>query len=149
MRRVSKSAIVPYSAVQMFELVDDIDSYCEFLPWCRRSEVLNRTENTVEALLELQKGTFSKSFTTRNDHDKYEAIDISLLGGPFRHLSGGWRFQPLGKEGSRVSLELEFEFESRMIDVIFGTFFEEICNSLVTAFTDRAADIYGPIGPLP
>lgn len=149
MRHVNKSAIVPFSAEQMFELVDDIDSYCEFLPWCSRSEVLSRTENTVEALLELQKGALSKAFTTRNEHHKHEAIDISPLGGPFRHLSGGWRFESLGDQGSRVSLELDFEFESRMIDVIFGTFFEDIVSSLVTAFTDRATEIYGLPGAPP
>ncbi len=143
MRQISKSAIVPYSARQMFELVDDIDAYCEFLPWCSRSEVLSRTSDTVDAVLELQKGALSKSFTTRNEHKKFEAIDISLLGGPFRALSGGWRFEALGDKGSQVSLELAFEFESRMVDLVLGTFFEEIISSLVTAFTQRAAEIYG------
>ena len=127
----------------MFRLVDDVDSYAEFLPWCNHSEVLSRSDDTVEATLELHKGVASKSFTTRNTLSMDEAIDIELLGGPFRQLAGGWKFQPLGDEGSKVSLDLEFEFESRMIDMIFGAFFEETCNSLVDAFTRRAADVYG------
>jgi len=127
----------------MYRLVDDVDAYSEFLPWCNRSEVLSRSNDSVEATLELHKGAVSKSFTTRNTLRENEAIDLELLGGPFRHLSGGWTFQSLGEEGSKVSLELEFEFESRMVDMIFGAFFEETCNSLVDSFTQRAAQVYG------
>ena len=140
---MSRSALVPYRAAEMFQLVDDVESYAEFLPWCNRSEVLSRTDDTVEATLELHKGAVSKSFTTRNTLKADEAIDIELLGGPFRHLSGGWTFLPLGEEGSKVSLQLDFEFESRMVDMLFGAFFEDTCNSLVDAFTRRAADVYG------
>ena len=127
----------------MFRLVDDVDSYSEFLPWCNYSEVLSRNESVVEATLELHKGALSQTFTTRNALRNGEAIGLELLGGPFRHLSGGWTFQTLSDEGSKVSLALEFEFESRMVDMIFGAFFEETCNSLVDAFSRRAADIYG------
>jgi ribosome-associated toxin RatA of RatAB toxin-antitoxin module len=127
----------------MYQLVGDVDAYSEFLPWCNRSEILQRDGDTVEASLELHKGSVSKSFTTRNTHHPDEAIDLSLVGGPFRHLEGGWRFEPLGDEGCKVSLELDFEFESRMVDMLFGSFFEDTCNSLVDAFTTRAADIYG------
>jgi ribosome-associated toxin RatA of RatAB toxin-antitoxin module len=127
----------------MFRLVDDVESYSDFLPWCNRSEVLSRSDDTVEATLELHKGAVSKTFTTRNTLRENEAIELELLGGPFRHLSGGWTFQSLGAEGSKVTLELEFEFESRMVDMMFGAFFEETCNSMVDAFTGRAAVVYG------
>ena len=127
----------------MFRLVDDVESYSEFLPWCNRSEVLSRSNDTVEATLELHKGAVSKTFSTRNTLRENEAIDLELLGGPFRHLSGGWTFQSLGAQGSKVTLELEFEFESRMVDMMFGAFFEETCNSLVDAFTARAVAVFG------
>jgi ribosome-associated toxin RatA of RatAB toxin-antitoxin module len=143
MRQVKKSAIVPYCAREMFDLVDDVDAYAEFLPWCGRSEVLKRSDDTVEAMLELHKGGVSKSFTTRNSRVPGQSIDLQLLGGPFRHLEGGWRFEPLGDEGCKVLLELDFEFDSRIVDMMFGAFFEETCNSLVDAFIDRAAQIYG------
>lgn len=143
MRQVNRSALVPYRAGEMFRLVDDVDSYSEFLPWCNYSEVLSRNENVVEATLELHKGALSQTFTTRNALRNGEAIGLELLGGPFRHLSGGWTFQTLSDEGSKVSLALEFEFESRMVDMVFGAFFEETCNSLVDAFSRRAADVYG------
>ena len=127
----------------MFNLVDDVNSYADFLPWCNHSETLSRNDQTVDATLELHKGAISKTFTTRNTLKPNEAIELELLGGPFRHLAGGWKFLSLGDDGSKVELELEFEFESRMADMMFGTFFEETCNSLVDAFISRAATIYG------
>jgi len=143
MRHVNRSALIPYSAVEMFDLVDDVDSYAEFLPWCGHSEVLHRSDEVVEATVELQKGSVSKAFTTRNLRVPGESIAIELLGGPFRHLQGGWRFQNLGDEGCKVSLEIEFEFESRMVDMMFGAFFQDTCDSLVDAFVRRAGEVYG------
>ena len=86
----------------------------------------------------------SNHFTTRNTRNEFESIDIALIGGPFKHLQGGWQFDDLGAEGSKVSLELEFEFESMFVDMMFGSFFEEICNSLVDAFVRRASSVFGP-----
>ena len=143
MRSVKRTALVPYKAQQMFGLVDDVAAYPEFLPWCHSAEVHNRSDDVVEATLELQKGAISKKFTTRNSRREFEAIDLALVGGPFKHLRGGWRFNDLGDAGSKVSLDLEFEFESKLTDMMFGTFFEEICNSLVDAFSNRAAVVFG------
>ena len=143
MRRVNRSALVPYRAQQMFDLVDDVESYPSFLPWCNDATVHHRDDDEVEATLELHKGSVSNRFTTRNTRHRPEAIDISLVGGPFRHLDGGWRFRDLGEEGCKVSLELEFEFESMIVDMMFGSFFEKTCNSLVDAFTRRAESVYG------
>lgn len=142
MRTVNRSALVTYSARQMFELVDDVDSYAEFLPWCNRSEVLCRSSNIVEAMLELQQGTITKSFTTRNTLTKYASIDLALLGGPFKSLAGGWTFEQLGADGCKITLALQFEFESRLVDMMFGAFFEATCNSLLDAFTGRASQVY-------
>ena len=143
MRTVHRSALVPYSSREMFVLVDDIVAYPEFLPWCNDARVLSRDNDVVEATLELHKGAVSNHFTTRNTVREYSSIDIELVGGPFRHLSGGWRFKELGDGGCKVSLEMEFEFDSRMIDMLFGAFFENTCNSLVDAFTQRAASVFG------
>ena len=127
----------------MFRLVDDVAAYPEFLPWCHSAEAHSRSDDTVEATLELRKGTVSKTFTTRNRRCEFTSMDLALVDGPFKYLSGGWRFTDLGEGGSKVSLELEFEFESRLVDMMFGPFFEEICNSLVEAFSKRAAEVYG------
>ena len=126
----------------MFALVDDIEAYPSFLPWCGNTVVHKREGDIVEATLDLQRGGISKSFTTRNTLQQDQSIGLALLGGPFKKLSGGWSFQALGDAGSKVSLDLEFEFENPVTDVVFGSFFEEICNSLVDSFTRRAADVY-------
>lgn len=144
MRSVRRSALVPYSPEQMFRLVDDIEAYPDFLPWCSSARIDSRDGEHVTATLHLSKGGIDKAFTTRNARTPFEAIDLDLVGGPFQHLAGGWRFTDLGGQGCKVSLTLEFEFESRMVDVVFGSFFESTCNSLVDAFTKRAADVYGP-----
>jgi ribosome-associated toxin RatA of RatAB toxin-antitoxin module len=143
MRRVDRSALVPFKAREMFALVDDVTAYPEFLPWCKSAEVHGQSDDVVEATLELQKGAISKTFTTRNSRREFEAIDLALVGGPFKYLRGGWRFKDLGDDGSKVTLELEFEFESRLTDMMFGPFFEDICNSLVDAFSKRAAVVFG------
>ncbi len=143
MRKVKRSALVPYAAREMFVLVDDVETYPEFRPWCKSAVVDSRSDAIVEATLELQKGAVSKTFTTRNLNREFESIDLTLVRGPFKHLSGGWRFKDLGDDGSKVSLDLEFEFKSRAVDLMFGSFFEETCNALVDAFSKRAAVVYG------
>ncbi|MBT8102088.1 MAG: type II toxin-antitoxin system RatA family toxin [Gammaproteobacteria bacterium] len=143
MRKVSRSALVPYSAAQMYGLVKDVEAYPSFLPWCNDAEVHVREADFIEASLELHRRGISKRFRTRNALKENEALGIELVGGPFRELSGVWQFQQLGDAGSKVSLELQFEFESRATDIIFGRFFENTCNSLVDAFTERAAQIFG------
>ena len=143
MRHVNRNSLVPYNAREMFMLVDDVAVYPEFLPWCKSAEVHKRTDDLVEATLELRKGAVSNKFTTQNKRDEFQSIGISLVGGPFRHLEGGWKFSELGEEGCKVSLKLDFEFENMLVDLMFGAFFEETCNSLVDAFTRRAVQVYG------
>jgi len=143
MRNVQRSALVPYSAAQMFAIVDDIESYPEFLPWCSGTTVHQRENDTVEATLQLQRGELRKSFRTRNTSQPTESIEMDLVDGPFRHLHGKWCFSQLSDAGSKVELDLSFEFASNVVDVLFGRFFEEICNSLVDAFRKRADTLYG------
>jgi len=143
MRTVHRSALVQHSADEMFSLVDDIDSYPEFLPWCSGAEVHARQDAVVEATLQLQLGELSKQFRTRNTARGAHAIEMQLVDGPFRTLSGQWSFTQLGEAGSKVALDLEFEFSNPLVDLMFGAFFEETCNSLVDAFRRRADDVYG------
>lgn len=142
MRRVSRSALVPYSAAQMYSLVKDVESYPVFLPWCNDAEVHLDEPGFIEASLELHHRGISKRFRTRNALTENEALGIELVGGPFRALSGGWTFRQLGDAGCKVALDLSFEFESRATDVIFGRFFENTCNALVDSFTLRAAEMF-------
>jgi len=142
MRSVSRSALVPYSAADMYVLVKDVEAYPSFLPWCDSAEVHIAQPDFIEATLELHRRGISKRFRTRNALQENVSLGIELVGGPFRHLSGGWQFRQLGDSGSKVELELEFEFENRATDIIFGRFFESTCNSLVDSFTRRAAQMY-------
>lgn len=142
MRKVNRSALVPFTAAQMFSLVDDIESYPHFLPWCSDAIVESRSEDTVVATLELHKGPVRKRFTTRNSFKEFEWIDMELVGGPFHHLEGGWRFQELEGQGCKVLLELDFQFENRLVDVMFGRFFKDAGDALVDAFTRRARDVF-------
>ena len=143
MRKVHKNALVPYSASNMYALVNDVARYPEFLPWCRGSEVLASGATEMRARLDLARGSFHKSFTTHNYLDPGQGITMTLEDGPFRHLEGHWRFTDLGPEGSKVELDMAFQFESKLLDVVAGKVFEDICNSLVDAFIRRAASLHG------
>jgi ribosome-associated toxin RatA of RatAB toxin-antitoxin module len=143
MTTISRSALVPYSAEQMYVLVDDIESYPKFLPWCLSAEVLSRDEDEVRAVVQLARGGLQKSFITCNRLQKNKMIEIRLLEGPFRHLEGFWRFDALAPESCKVSLDMDFEFSNRLIGMVFGPVFHQITNTLVDAFCQRANDIYG------
>lgn len=140
---VQKSALVKFSAQSMFDLVGDIESYPEFLPWCSESRILKRTPDVVEAELKISKGGFKKSFSTRNRMDHGGKIIMSLINGPFNYLEGVWNFMPLREDASKISLELEFEMSGALTNLAFGAVFNQICNTMVSSFTQRAKQIYG------
>ena len=143
MTEINRHALVPYTAAQMFALVDDIETYPEFLPWCTRTHVISRDQDEVRATIALSKSGVSKEFTTCNRIQQNKMIEIHLLEGPFKHLQGFWRFDPLGDEGCKISLDMEFEFASKMMSMVLGPVFSQIASSLVEAFEKRAVDVYG------
>jgi len=140
---VKKSALVLYSAAEMYALVGDIEAYPQFLPWCRSTTILSRNEDEVRATIEMAKGGVHKSFTTCNRMQRHKMIDIRLLEGPFKRLEGYWRFEPLRADASKVSLDMEFEFANQLLRVAVEPVFKQIANSLVDAFCTRAVDLYG------
>lgn len=140
---VQKSALVKFSAQQMYALVEDIESYPQFLPWCSGSKILHKENNIVDGRLDIAKAGFHKSFATRNRLDPSGKIYLSLLEGPFSSLEGVWSFLPLREDASKISLDLEFEISSKLTSLAFGPVFNQICNTMVTAFTQRAKVIYG------
>ncbi|MEM9172414.1 MAG: type II toxin-antitoxin system RatA family toxin [Pseudomonadota bacterium] len=142
MRRVNRSALVPYSAEQMFALVDGIEDYPAFLPWCDHAEVHERNQQMVVATLGLSRGGVTRRFTTRNYNQAPKRIELTLVDGPFSHLRGEWSFDQLGDDGSKVSLDIEFDVLSAMLGAVLSRVFEQTCNELVDAFTRRAADVY-------
>ena len=142
MRIINRSAIVPYSASQMYRLVEDVESYPDFLPWCSAAVLHWREGDTLEGSVEMYRAGLRRSFRTRNIMRQDAAIEMTLVNGPFSHLAGGWQFMALGESGCKVSLNVEFEVSSRTTNRLLGRYFEEICNSLVDAFVRRATDMY-------
>ena len=128
MMTIKRSATVPYSAAQMYELVNDVDAYPEFLPWCKASQVLSRTADEVRATLHVSKAGIEKSFSTCNRLRPNKMIEISLLDGPFKHLHGFWRFQALDLKRCKVSIDLEFELMGGLFDHLFGLVFNQIAQ---------------------
>lgn len=143
MARIQRSAVVPYTPEQMFDLVNDIEAYPEFLPWCRSARVLGSGDDWIRARLEMAKGALHRSFTTCNTLEPHSRIRIELEDGPFRKLEGDWHFDPAGDGGCRVSLDLEFEFAGRMFSAFAGPIFSQIASTLVDCFRKRAEQLYG------
>lgn len=143
MALVEKSALVPYSAQQMFELVSQIEHYPDFLPWCSAAEIQSATPDCVVATLGIAFKGIRQTFTTQNRHTGTTAIDMSLVDGPFRQLTGRWDFIVLRENASKVSLRLEYEFSSRLLEQVVGPVFGNISNSMVDGFIARAHQLYG------
>ena len=143
MAKVSKSALVAYSAADMYVLVNDIESYPRFLPWCRSAQILSRNQDEIRATIEIAKGSLSKSFTTCNRLQPGKMIEIRLLDGPFRHLEGFWQFHTLREDACKVSLDLEFEFANPLLRMTIGPIFSQITDTMVDAFCQRASEVYG------
>ena len=142
MKQVSRSALVPYSCEQMFDVANDARHYPQFLPWCVASEVFSETESEMVASLELAKGGVHKKFTTRNTKYRPDHIDIQLEEGPFHALTGRWTFKALGAVGCKVTLDLSFEFSGGFIDSALSHFFVQGADRIVDAFCERADQIY-------
>ncbi len=142
---VRRSALVPYEAPAMFKLVNDVRRYPEFVPWCTRAEVLEEGEDELKARLHFEKGALRTSFTTLNRLQPGKMIEMRLVDGPFKHLQGYWRFEPLERGASRVSLDLEFEIANPVLRMTLGPLFTQITNALVDAFVKRAREVYGKV----
>ena len=127
----------------MFELVNNINDYSNFLNWCDSSSILNETGNQITASVQINKNGFKQTFTTINTSLPYQSIQMQLLDGPFEELSGEWRFESLGDNAVKVYLELEFSFKSRIADMTMSPLFKSIANSQLDAFVERAQYIYG------
>ena len=145
MNQVRRTAIVPFSADQMYALVNDIESYPEFLPWCSNARVLTRQDDTLTASVSMALGRFRHTFTTANTMQPGRQIAVRLLSGPFRQLEGTWDLTPAGDYACEVRLEMQFEFKNRLLELSFAKVFSQIVGSLVGAFTRRAGEIYGRV----
>jgi ribosome-associated toxin RatA of RatAB toxin-antitoxin module len=140
---VQKARTVPYSCEQMYGLVNQVEHYAQFLPYCTDSKVHHRDEDEVQATLVIGAAGMSKAFTTRNRLQTNKMIEIRLIDGPFSHLEGFWRFDESELGGCTISFDLEFEFAGKMLALLLGPVFEQVTDKMVDAFCDRAENIYG------
>lgn len=143
MTDIKRSALVMYSAAEMFSLVHDVSQYPEFLPWCEAANVHETGKDFIIASLSIGRNALQYAFTTRNTFIENQSINLQLVEGPFRYLSGEWQFTPLDEQASKIDLALSFEFDSRMMAAALGPVFGEIANTMVEAFHKRAQTVYG------
>jgi ribosome-associated toxin RatA of RatAB toxin-antitoxin module len=143
MQLVERSALVTYTPAQMFALVNDIERYPEFLPWCAGSRVEDVSPTERVAEIKVARGVLQTDFTTRNTLEPDARIHMRLMHGPFRELTGDWRFEAIGTRGSRVNFRVEFEFKNRLTAAAFNSVFEAVCGTIVEAFAVRARQVYG------
>ncbi len=150
MALVEKSVLVPYSAEQMFNLVDRVEEYPQFLPWCSDASVIEMEGTTVRATLHIDYHAIKQSFTTVNlrtpphpiDTTLPLRIDIALQDGPFKHLDGEWRFIPLSPSACKIEFRLHYEFSNKLLERLVGSVFHYIANNFVDAFIHRAQKVY-------
>jgi ribosome-associated toxin RatA of RatAB toxin-antitoxin module len=140
---IKRTALVLHSAMDMFRLVQDVPAYPQFLSWCIQAEVHEQTAQEQLASLAVRIGGVEHSFTTRNRFVRGEQLTLSLVDGPFSHLSGEWQFKPLGDDGSKVLLLLNFDFASSVLSSAFRSGFAHVADKLVYDFGKRADEVYG------
>ncbi|WP_430461801.1 type II toxin-antitoxin system RatA family toxin [Thalassolituus sp. LLYu03] len=143
MTTITRSALVMHTAEQMFELINDVRRYPEFLDGCKATEVIAEGDDFIEATLTIAKAGVNQSFSTHNTLVRPERMEMRLLNGPFSRFEGIWRFQPLSDEACKVSLDMEFEMSNRIAGVAMGAVFKQIANMMVDSFVKRAKEIYG------
>jgi ribosome-associated toxin RatA of RatAB toxin-antitoxin module len=141
MKEISRSAIVEHSAAEMYALVDDIESYPGFLPWCQEARVEN-IGGKKRATLVAGLGAIKQSFTTLNDNQPGQSIDMRLVTGPFKHFAAGWRFVPLAERACQIEFSLRYEFASRALAKLLEPLFDHIADTMVDAFKRRADELH-------
>ncbi len=133
---------MPYSAQIMFEIVDNVAAYPEFLPWCAETRILTQSESSMEASILIKKAGMNHWFTTKNTIDKNKSIKVALLNGPFKQLDGEWKFIEFEPSASKIELDLSFEFSHGLGTTLIAPIFTQIANTLVDSFCKRAQNLY-------
>jgi ribosome-associated toxin RatA of RatAB toxin-antitoxin module len=142
MALVEKTVLVPHSAEQMFNLVDRVEEYPQFLPWCGGASIKEMLGTTMRASLLIDYHHIKQHFSTENLRNPPHQIDIALMDGPFKHLDGCWRFTPLNDEACKIEFRLQYEFSNKLLEKLVGPVFHHIANSFVDAFIQRADKVY-------
>jgi ribosome-associated toxin RatA of RatAB toxin-antitoxin module len=143
-KRTTRSAIVAHRAAELYALVEDVEAYPDFLPWCLAAEFHERTpDGASRATLTVGVRGLRQSLTTQNVHRRGESIEMRAVQGPFRHFVASWHFTPLGEHACKIEFRIAYEFASRALAKLLEPLFEEIANTMVDAFKRRADEIHG------
>jgi len=137
MREVKRSALVNQSPARLYALINDVESYPQFLPWCTHARVESRTAQEIVATIGVRQGALHGEFTTRNSLDADRSVQMRLISGPFRMLEGRWLLTPV-EAGCRVDLTMRFAFRHALTGLLFEAKFADTVGSLVDAFVARA-----------
>lgn len=140
---VEKSVLIERTVVQMFELVDRVEDYPKFLPWCGGTELLERTDGKTAARIHINYHGLRSHFSTENAKEAPLWMNIALRDGPFRSMDGGWKFIPLGDTACKVEFRLHYEFSSKILEKALGPVFHHIANTFVESFVKRAQQVHG------
>lgn len=144
MAHIERSALVMYSAEQMFDLIHDVGRYPEFLPWCTAAHVVSDDEQALVAGMTVAKAGITQTFTTRNRKQRPEWMTMELEDGPFKQLNGIFKFQALSDEACKVTFEMDFEVSGKVLSMALTPVLKQATGTMVDAFVKRAEDIYGP-----
>jgi ribosome-associated toxin RatA of RatAB toxin-antitoxin module len=142
-REIKRTALVTFTPEQMFDLVVDVERYREFLPWVAGAEVHEKTERDLQATLTMERAGIRQSFTTRNVMQRPDWMSLELVNGPFKQLQGLWTFAAIGTSGTRIVLDMKFEFANPVASMLFGRAFEQSVGELIDAFVARAKKVHG------
>ncbi|PTQ68123.1 type II toxin-antitoxin system RatA family toxin [Pseudomonas sp. GV071] len=140
---IQRSALLPYPAQALYDLVNDVANYPAFLPWCASTTVMEETDTLMRASLQVAKGGISQQFVTRNILVPGQSIEMNLEEGPFTELHGVWQFKVLTDKACKISLDLSFEYSGQLVRATLGPLFNQAANTLVDAFCQRAKQLYG------
>ncbi|MBQ0744153.1 MAG: type II toxin-antitoxin system RatA family toxin [Pseudomonas sp.] len=143
MTHIQRSALLPYPAQRLFDLVNRVERYPEFLPWCAKAEILSETDTQMRARLTVAKAGLTQSFTTNNTLVPGQRIELRLEDGPFSDLHGVWEFKALGEHACKISLDLHFSYAGPVVKATLGPLFNQAANNMVEAFCQRAKELYG------
>ena len=140
---IDKSMLIGYSSRQMFDLVEDVEHYPDFLPWCEKTRVEYRDALKTVATLHICYRGVKASFTTENEKNAPVFMHLRLRDGPLRRLDGTWQFQALSANACKIIFQLHYEFPNKLVDKMVGPVFSHISNTMVDAFVKRADEVYG------
>jgi ribosome-associated toxin RatA of RatAB toxin-antitoxin module len=141
MAQVEKTVLVMHSCEAMFQLVDAVETYADFLPWCGGSQVIERTETVTQATIHIRYHGIQQHFTTRNLKQFPHRMEITLVDGPFKQLSGHWHFIPLREDACKIEFKLEYVFANSLIERIIAPVFSHIANTFVDSFVKQAGKL--------